>query len=41
VDNFDYTFFPFAYDIEITVESPDIDRIEVYGTNDSKNFENY
>ena len=34
VDNFDYTFFPFAFNIEISLESSDIDNIEVYGSND-------
>jgi len=35
VDNFDFTFFPFAYDMEIILESKEIVDIEVFGTGDA------
>jgi Mg-chelatase subunit ChlD len=34
-ENFDFTFFPCAYDIEVTLESNDVKFFNVYGTSDS------
>lgn len=41
MDNFDYTFFPFAYDFEIKLECNGIEDIEVYGASDSHKTKMY
>jgi hypothetical protein len=41
VDNFDYTFFPFAFDFKITASCDDIDDIEVFGASDSDKITTY
>jgi hypothetical protein len=38
VDHFDYTFFPSAYNIEITLSCPGVLNLEVFGTPDSENI---
>lgn len=38
VDNFDYTFFITANDVEIKIESEDVIGLEVFGTPDYKEF---
>ena len=42
-EDFDYTFFPSCYDIEIAITSAKLDKknISVYGTTDSKYLEMY
>lgn len=40
-DHFDWTFFPAAYDIEISLDSPDVKFFEVYGTSDSSKVTSY
>ena len=40
-ENFDYTFFPCAYDIEVSLESEDVKFFNVYGTADSDQVKTY
>lgn len=36
VDNFDYTFFPSSYDIEIKMLCEGVENFEIFGTPDSE-----
>lgn len=40
-ENFDYTFLPCAFDIEVSLESEDVKYFNVYGTADSEEVKNY
>lgn len=40
-ENFDYTFFPSAYDIAIEIESDSVSAIEVFGTPDRQKVAEY
>jgi hypothetical protein len=41
LETFDFGFFPSASNISITIDSPDIASIEVFGTPDSDKVETY
>lgn len=41
VDNFDYTFFPFAHNFEIILECDGLEDIEVFGTSDAEKVKSY
>lgn len=40
-ENFDFTFLPCAYDVEVTLESEDVKYFNVYGTSDSEDVKKY
>ena len=32
VDHFHYNFFPCAFDVQLTIDTPDFEIVETYGT---------
>lgn len=41
VDNFDYTFFPLAYNIQIQLNTQNLLTFDIFGTPDSKEVHSY
>lgn len=39
VDNFDYTFFPSAYDLEVSLHCEGVQSIEVFGSPDAEELQ--